>query len=231
MTDDRPAQPGPPGDPPNPPGGRPVEERMAVVETRLDDLPTKGDLAKTERRVGKLAIKLHTALIGHVSALTQQVGSLHEALRGQITTYIMIVGIMVSAAVFFLDLRERDRQKVVEDVQQVQKAQGETLKAHGELLESQQKTLEVVVQVQKAHGELLKRMDARQDRQEEMLGQIREEVRANREQMEANREEVRANREQMEANREEVRANREQIQANQEEMLQLLRGGGGHRGR
>ena len=153
MTDDRPAQPGspgsppsPPGGPPNPPGGRPVEERMAVVETRLDDLPTKGDLAKglakTERRVGKQVIKLHTALIGQVSAMTQQIGGLHTALAQQVPTYVRITGIVVSAllGIFFLvtEWRDEQRQKVVEgvqatlvDVQQTQKAQGETLKSHG----------------------------------------------------------------------------------------------------
>ena len=187
VTDDRPAQPGPPGDPPNPPGGPPsppggrsVEERVAVVETRLDDLPTKGDLAeglaKSDRRVGKRIDALSISVGERIDALGESMGKridalgesvgkridalgvalgkqisdanlatgkridalntslgerLDKALQSQALIYIGVTS-LVLAILFGIsgsvgEWRDEQRQKVVEDVQQVQKAQGETL--------------------------------------------------------------------------------------------------------
>ena len=243
MTDDRPAQSGPPGDPPGPPGGRSVEERVAVVETRLDDLPTKGDLAeglaKSDRRVGKridalsksvgeridalgvalgkqisdanlatgkridaLSISvgeridavgrridaLGVALGKQISdanvavgkqisdanvAVGKRIDALQEALRAQVVTYIKITSIVVTVLLAvgggFLDWRDEQRQKVVADVQQVQKAQGETLKAHGEMLKAHGETL-------KAHGEALDRLQQTQERHGEALDRLQQQV-------------------------------------------------------
>ena len=187
MTDGRPAQPGPPGDPPEPPGGRPVEERVTVVETRLDDLPTKGDLAeglaKSDRRLGKRIDALSESVGKRIDALSESVGKRIDALsesvgkridalgvalgkqiseanaevgkrldafsgamRSQVLIYMAVTSLMMTILFgisgFVMEWRDEQRQKVVEDVQQVQQAQGETLKEHGEML--------------KEHGEMLK---------------------------------------------------------------------------
>ena len=104
MTDDRPARPGPPGNPPNPPGGQPLGERVAVVEARLDDLPTKEDLAKTELR-----------LIDRINEVSER---LNDKLHRQVLIYLGVVGFAVGTMIGFQEWRDRGRQQQIQGVQQ-----------------------------------------------------------------------------------------------------------------
>ena len=126
MTDDRPAQPGPPGDPPggppsppNPPGGQSLEERVAVVEARLNDLPTKGDLAKglakTERRMSRKIDKVSERLTEKINEVSER---LNEKLHRQVLIYLGVVGFAVGSLIGFQEWRDRERQQQIQGVQQ-----------------------------------------------------------------------------------------------------------------
>ena len=120
MTDDRPAQPGPPGDPP---GGQPLEERVAVVESRLDDLPTKEDLAKTERRMSRKIDKVSKKLTEKINEVSER---LNEKLHRQVLIYLGVVGFAVGSLIAFQEWRDRGRQQQIQGVQyQIQGVQNQ----------------------------------------------------------------------------------------------------------